>query len=422
MTAEIAILVIAGAIFVVVAVSGRLPGLWLTEPLAAMAVGVVVGVLITEPIDIEHPAVLTFLELTLALVLYADAARIDLGMLRRDYAWPTRMLLIGLPLAMAGGALAGGWLLGAPLGFALLVGVVLAPTDAALAEPVLDSDRLPVRIRQTLNIESGLNDGLALPALFIAIGLIEAGTRSSGSEVVLVIVSQIGIGAVGGALFGVLGAVAIGKGTRHGWMSPRNQKIAAVALALVAFATVQLLGGSGFVATFVAGAVLGARVRPRCEYLYEFARTEGRTLVLIAFFLVGAGPVYNMSQRGVEPEVWATALLGLLVIRPLAIAISLIGQKLMVSTAAFLGWFGPRGLATIVFMLVAFGELGDVRSQLLDVVVLTVTLSAVFHGLTATPLSSWVGRRIDSRGDESLPEMGAGYEHPTRNVTPPTPD
>lgn len=129
-----------------------------------------------------------------------------------------------------------------------------------------------------------------------------------------------------------------------------------------------------------------------------------------------------MVQRGVEPEVWALALLGLFVIRPLAIGASLAGQKLMASTAAFLGWFGPRGLATVVFMLVAFRGLDGVRPQLLDVVVLTVALSAVLHGLTATPLSSWIGRRIESRRHESMPEVGEGYEHPARAITPPIPD
>lgn len=422
MTAETAILVVGGAVFAIVAVSGRLPNVWLTEPLVAMMIGVVIGALIIEPIDIEHPVVLTFLELTLALVLYGDAARIDVGRLRRDYTWPTRMLLVGLPLAMLGGAFAAGWLLGVPFSVALLVGVILAPTDAALAEPVLDAEKLPVRIRQTLNIESGLNDGLALPALLIAVGLVGAGSGGEGASAVGLVLRQVGLGAAGGVLFGLGGALVIGNGTRNGWMSPRHQKIAAVALALIAFASVQIAGGSGFVGTFVAGAVLGARVRPRCEYLYEFARTEGRALVLIAFLLLGAGPLNAMLQSGVEPEVWLLALLALFVIRPVAIAISLIGESLMLSTAGFLGWFGPRGLATIVFMLVAFEELDGIPVRLLDLVVLTVALSAVLHGVSATPVAGWLARKVESQGDHSMPEMGEGYEHPTRSLSPPSPD
>jgi NhaP-type Na+/H+ or K+/H+ antiporter len=422
MTFEVAIIVIAGAVFAVVAVSGRLYRAWLTEPLVAMVFGILLATFFEGPIDLEGEVSLTFLELTLALVLFADAARIDPAKLRREYAWPTRMLLIGMPLAIAGGAVAGALILGSGLGMALLVGVVLSPTDAALAEPVLETEALPIRIRQTLNIESGLNDGLALPALLVAVGIIQAEIGTNGGGAVAVVVRQVGLGLGGGVVFGYLGALVIGRGTRHGWMSPLHQKIAAVALALLAFASVQLVGGSGFVATFVAGAVLGARVRPRMDYLYEFAHTEGRTLVLIAFVLIGAGPVRDIAEAGVEPQVWALALLSVFAIRPLAIVISLIGQKLMLSTAAFLGWFGPRGLATIVFMLVAFDELGDMPRDLFEVAVLTVALSVVLHGVSATPLSNWLTTRLARHEDESMPEMGEAFEHPTRAVTPPSPD
>lgn len=422
MSTETAILVIAGSVLLVVSLSGRLPRVWLTEPLAAITVGALIGTFLIDPINLEHPTVLTFLELTLALVLYGDAARIDLAELRKNYAWPSRMLLIGLPLAMAGGALAAGLLLAAPVGLALLIGVILAPTDAALAEPVLESRSLPGRVRQTLNIESGLNDGLALPALFLAIGVIEVESLAMGSgEAAAIFVRQVGIGLGGGLLFGLVGAALIGRATEHDWMSPLHQKIAAVALALVAFSSVQLLGGSGFVATFVAGAVLGARVRPKCDYLYEFAEAEGRTLVLVAFLLVGAGPILELLRTGADPEVWALSLLALLVIRPIAILISLIGEKLMLSTSAFLGWFGPRGLATLVFMLVALEELNEQSEQVFQIVVLTVALSALLHGLSATPLSAWLGQRIESMGDAEMPEMGEAFEHPTKTVSRPSP-
>ncbi|MCZ6736665.1 MAG: cation:proton antiporter, partial [Actinobacteria bacterium] len=172
--AETIILVLSATVFAIVAVSGRLARLSITEPLMAVGIGILITFLVVDPVDIRSPAALTFLELTLALVLFTDAARIDVGRIRRQYRWPARMLLIGLPLAMILGALVAGWILAIPFGAALLLGVILAPTDAALAEPVLESEVLPVRIRQTLNIESGLNDGLALPVLFIAIGLIES--------------------------------------------------------------------------------------------------------------------------------------------------------------------------------------------------------------------------------------------------------
>lgn len=412
--AETIILVLSAAVFAIVAVSGRLARLSITEPLMAVGIGILITFLVVDPIDIRSPAALTFLELTLALVLFTDAARIDVGRIRRQYRWPARMLLIGLPLAMVLGAVVAGWILAIPLGAALLLGVILAPTDAALAEPVLESEVLPVRIRQTLNIESGLNDGLALPVLFIAIGLIESEAGRSVSSSVLLVVSLVGIGVAGGALLGSAGAWVISRATEHGWMDELHQKIAAVALALGTFAAVEALGGSGFVAAFVAGAVLGARVRPKCEYLYDFADTEGRALVLIAFVFLGAGPIYQLIREGVPWQAWVVSLVALFVVRPLAIGVSLIGEKLLPSTVLFFGWFGPRGLATAVFLLVAFEELTDISPLVADITFLTVALSVLLHGVSAMPASQWLAGRIEMRDRREMPEMGEAFNHPTR--------
>ena len=380
----------------------------------AVGIGILITFLVVDPIDIRSPAALTFLELTLALVLFTDAARIDVGRIRRQYRWPARMLLIGLPLAMVLGAVVAGWILAIPFGAALLLGVILAPTDAALAEPVLESEVLPVRVRQTLNIESGLNDGLALPVLFIAIGLIESEAGRSVSSSVLLVVSLVGIGVAGGALLGLAGAWVISRATEHGWMDELHQKIAAVALALGTFAAVEALGGSGFVAAFVAGAVLGARVRPKCEYLYDFADTEGRALVLIAFVFLGAGPIYQLIREGVPWQAWVVSLVALFVVRPLAIAVSLIGEKLLLSTVLFFGWFGPRGLATAVFLLVAFEEMTDISPLVADITFLTVALSVLLHGVSAMPASQWLAGRIEMRDRREMPEMGEAFNHPTR--------
>ena len=412
--AETIILVLSATVFAIVAVSGRLARLSITEPLMAVGIGILITFLVVDPIDIRSPAALTFLELTLALVLFTDAARIDVGRIRRQYRWPARMLLIGLPLAMVLGAVVAGWILAIPLGAALLLGVILAPTDAALAEPVLESEVLPVRIRQTLNIESGLNDGLALPVLFIAIGLIESEAGRSVSSSVLLVVSLVGIGVAGGALLGSAGAWVISRATEHGWMDELHQKIAAVALALGTFAAVEVLGGSGFVAAFVAGAVLGARVRPKCEYLYDFADTEGRALVLIAFVFLGAGPIYQLIREGVPWQAWVVSLVALFVVRPLAIGVSLIGEKLLPSTVLFFGWFGPRGLATAVFLLVAFEELTDISPLVADITFLTVALSVLLHGVSAMPASQWLAGRIEMRDRREMPEMGEAFNHPTR--------
>lgn len=412
--AETIILVLSAAVFAIVAVSGGLSRFSITEPLMAVGIGILIALLISDQINIRSPAALTFLELTLALVLFTDAARIDVGHIRRQYRWPARMLLIGLPLAMILGAVVAGWILAIPFGAALLLGVILAPTDAALAEPVLESEVLPVRIRQTLNIESGLNDGLALPVLFIAIGLIESEAGRSVSSSVLLVVRLVGIGVAGGALLGLAGAWVISRATEHGWMDELHQKIAAVALALGTFAAVEVLGGSGFVAAFVAGAVLGARVRPKGQYLYDFADTEGRALVLIAFVFLGAGPIYQLIRGGVPWQAWVVSLVALFVVRPLAIGVSLIGEKLLPSTVLFFGWFGPRGLATAVFLLVVFEEMVDISPLVADITFLTLALSVLLHGVSAMPASQWLAGRLEMRDRREMPEMGEAFKHPTR--------
>ena len=412
---ELVALVAAGAILIVTVVSGRLSRIWFTEPLMAALLGVVLGQLLSTPIDISDRAVLTFLELALALVLFSDASRISVRELKADYSWPTRMLGIGLPLAIAFGTAAAMWLLGLPFGFALLLGVVLAPTDAALAGPVLSNHSVPSRIRQSLNVESGLNDGLAVPALLIATGLIEADQgMSTQSEAVTIVLSQLGIGIVGGLAVGFFGAWVILRGTAAGWMDPLHQKIAAMSLAIAGYGAVQLLGGSGFVAAFIAGAIVSHQFENRAEYLYDFAEAEGHIMVTLAFLFVGAGPITELISEGVSWQAVVMALIALLVVRPIAIGLSLVGQKLMSSTVVFLGWFGPRGLATVVFFLVATEELPVVPDVVRETVILTVALSILLHGLSAVPASQWLANRFEGMDDEDMPEMGESFEHPMR--------
>ena len=415
MSPEGVILAGAAAVLGVTAISGVLERLWLTEPMVITAVGLLVAwVALDDPIDLASPTSLLFLELTLALVLFSDASRIDVSQLKQGFRWPLRMLLIGLPLAILFGTAAALIALGVPLALAFLIGVVFAPTDAALAEPVLETESLPLRVRQALNIEAGVNDGLAVPALIIALGFLESG-ESSGSEAALVTVTQIGVGALGGLALGWIGAKVIGSGAERGWMNPLHQKIAAVALALGGFAGIQLLGGSGFVGVFVAGAVMSHLVRPRCDYLYHFADAEGHSLVLVAFFLIGAGPVYNMVRTGIGWRELLMAFLALFVARPLAIRISLLGQGLRWETSTFLGWFGPRGLATVVFLLIAYEEMAMIDEFVRNTAILTVVLSMILHGASAAPMSKWLSARLSTM-DEDSPEMGDVFEFPMRRA------
>lgn len=411
MTAEAIIVIGAAALFTVASVSGRLARTWITEPMLAMVLGMAAGWFLIDSMSLESPINLTILELTLALILFTDASRIDVSRLRHGYSWSLRMLLVGLPLAVIMATALSGPYLGLSLGLAMLLGVVLAPTDAALAEPVLVSKSVPDRVRQALNVESGLNDGLAVPLLLIAIGLIDAETRGGPGRGVVLVVTQLGIGIIGGVALGWVGARLIGKGTEAGWMDPLHQKMAAVALAVGGFAAVQLLGGSGFVATFIAGGVMSHLIRPRCDYIYDFAEAEGHSLVLLAFFVIGAGSAVDVIREGVPIEALVMALASIFVVRPLAIWLSLLGQDMNKRTKVFLGWFGPRGLATVVFLLVAVEELGTVDPLVQDTITVVVLLSIVLHGVTAVPMSRWLG---GMRMSDDMPEMAEVYDHPTR--------
>lgn len=410
MSPEAIVLLGAGALLLVTVVSGLLDRVWLTEPLVVTLLGLTAGVFIAGEVSVESPLILTIFELTLALVLFSDASRIDIARLRQGYNWPLLMLVLGMPIVIVLGTVFTGFFLGLPLGAALLLGVILAPTDAALAEPVLVSESVPPRVRQTLNVESGLNDGLAVPALLIAIGVVEAGSARASAAIGLVL-TQLGIGIIGGVVIGWLGSVLFRKGIESGWINPLHQRIAAVALAIAGFSAVQLLGGSGFVATFIAGALVSELARPHAKHLYQFAETEGHSLVLVAFFIFGVGPGAELLERGVPLEAAVVALVSLVVLRPAAIALSLLRQRLSGRTVLCLGWFGPRGLATVVFMLVAMEELGMADPLIRDTVTTTVLLSILAHGLTAKPMARWLARMPMT---EEMPEMGEAYPHPTR--------
>jgi len=408
---EAIVLLGAGAILLVTAVSGSLERVWLTEPLLATFIGLAVGVFVVGGVDMESPLILTILEVTLALILFSDASRIDVTRLRKGYNWPLMMLVVGTPIMIVLGAGLAGLYLELPFGLALLLGVILAPTDAALAEPVLESESVPARMRQTLNIESGLNDGLAVPALLIAVGIIEAETGGGVGDGLVLVISQLGVGIVGGIVVGWLGALFLGRGIEAGWINPLHQRISAVALALVGYSAIQLLGGSGFVGVFIAGGLMSHLIRPQASRLYQFAETEGHSLVLVAFFIFGVGPGARVLERGVPVESLVVAVVSLVVLRPVAIALSLLGQRLNRRTVAFLGWFGPRGLATIVFALVATEELGAIDPLIEDTVTVTVMLSILLHGLTAVPMSRWLARMPMG---EDMPEMGEAFPHPMR--------
>ena len=400
-------------------VSARLRTSVITPPMVFVTFGLIVSqpTLGLVKLDADNEVIRVLAELTLILVLFTDAARINLGALRRDYHLPLRLLGIGLPLTIIFGAfLATALFSSLTLWEAAVVAAILAPTDAALGQAVVNSPRVPVRIRQALNVESGLNDGLALPIVLILLaraGMVgEAGTSVfwvtfTAKQLIFGPLIGVGVGYVGGYL--------VDLGSRTKWMNHTFQQLAALSLSLLAFTLAELVGGNGFIAAFSAGLTIGNASRAICGCLYEFAETEGQLFSLLVFMIFGGVVVWPMLAQ----LNWALLLYGVLslaLVRVVAVALSLLGAGLQRETFLILGWFGPRGLASIVFGLLALERVTiSGRDEIFTIVIATVLISIFAHGLTAVPGARWYARRADLMKDEpDMAELVPVTEMPVR--------
>src|SRR3954447_625812 len=338
---------------------------------------------------LESEQVKLLAEITLTLVLFADASRISLRALRREFAVPLRLLGIGLPLTILAGALVGVTVVpGVTFSEALVLAIVLACTDAALGQAVVSDERIPSRIRQGLNVESGLNDGLCVPLFFIAIAIAETDSgEASGHSAAKLVFEQIGYGLVGGVAAGVLGALALTFAVRQRLIEPHWMQILSVASALLAAGVASALGGSIFIAAFTGGFLFGTLrrdTRDDVTYLVD----EGGELFNAVTFIVFGAVVLGPALDEVTWQLVLYAVLSLTVVRMLPVAIALLGTGARRPTLAFLGWFGPRGLASIVFAVILVEEGGlPHEGTLFTTIALTIGFSVLAHGLTAAPLS-----------------------------------
>jgi NhaP-type Na+/H+ or K+/H+ antiporter len=395
----------------------RLDRLSISGPLVLVAVGALLGPAgigaLTAPATSEPFRVLA--ELTLALLLFSDASTIGLRE-AGGIAWlPGRLLAIGLPLTIVGGALVG-WLLFPALGigFALVLGSILAPTDAGLSLPVLLDRAIPVRIRRAINIESGLNDGIAAPfvtlSLAIAVAEESVGNQNwlieSGKEIAVAIVVATVVGGLGGRF--------ASEARGRGWASQASESLAIVALAIFAYAGATAVGGNGFVAAFGAG-IAFRTVTASSEPSVEFAESIGLAASYVVWLIFGVALVGPAILAGFDAALIGYAILSLTIVRMVPVAISLVGARLRPDTIALIGWFGPRGLASVVFLFVALDELGPAHpatEALVRAVTWTVLFSVLLHGSSARPIGAWYGRRIAraaagewERGDADEPRI-----------------
>lgn len=364
---------------------------------------VVAGFVLANPgwgpiaLDVDSPSVHRLAELTLAMLLFADASRVNLGLLRHDVGVPVRLLGIGLPLSIGLGTVLAFWIFDeSSWALALFVGAALAPTDAALSAQVVNDERIPGRVRGVLNVESGLNDGIATPVVVFSLAVVatQLGVDPHGDAPEVRALLELATGLVVGAAIGAATAALVAAGTAGQWIAPGGRRLATLAAALASFTVALVLDGNGFIAAFVAGAAFGAVLprrlgRAEKEEVVVLPELLGELAGLAVWFLFGAA----LLPVALEHVSWATlvyATLSLTVVRMLPVALASLGSDLDLSTVLFVGWFGPRGLASVVFALLAVEELGEtpVVGAAIAVVALTVALSVVLHGATARPFGA----------------------------------
>jgi sodium/hydrogen antiporter len=388
---------LAAFLLIYSAVAGRIERSLISGPIVFTAVGFALGPdgLGVLRLNISGEGLRILAELTLAMVLFTDAANADFAIVKRNLGLPERLLLIGLPLTIVLGFLVAAVVFPrlATLEIALLA-AMLAPTDAALGKPVVTNPTVPAVMRESLNLESGLNDGICVPIVVLLLGL-AVGTQIEGGtmvHVVRVVIEAIGIGAVVGLALTWSATRLLHFAQRRGWISEHWVEIPIVALAAACFAAAQAAGGSGFIACFVGGLLLSGLRERHKEELLRGAEHMGEALALLTWVVFGGIVVARMIDRVTWPAL-LYAVLSLTVIRMLPVFLCLIGTRTSTADKLLIGWFGPRGLATIVFAVLVLDEKLPGNDTILLATGWTVLLSVIAHGVTANPLVKTIARR-----------------------------
>jgi sodium/hydrogen antiporter len=364
----------------------------ITAPMVFVIVGLVASFFVSDEIrsNVQAPWVKVVAELTLILVLFVDSSTLDFRRVYIERSLPIRLLLIGLPITMVLGILfaipmfpdQNVWLLA-------MMALILSPTDAALGLAVVTSEQVPPRIRQTINVESGLNDGIALPPILVCLAVLsgEAQADAGASYWALFTVKQFVFGPIIGGLVGWAGGTIVEKAAREGWMNETFQRLASLSIAILAYAFAEMVHGNGFIAAYFAGMLLGTRTRIFRERIHGFGEAASQVLILIIFLLLG------MILLPLSFPYWDWmslfyAILSLTVIRMIPVALCLWNSDLDKKTIWFIAWFGPRGIASILYLLMAVIAIGaEGHRRILSVITLTVLLSIFLHGISAVPYS-----------------------------------
>ena len=387
------------AVFILIysSVAGAVEKTWISGAIIFTAFGLLIGPVGMDLISFkaDREAIRALAELTLALVLFTDAAGADLGVLRKTERLPIRLLLVGLPLTIVLGFGVAALLFQKLSLFEMaLLATMLAPTDAALGKAVVTNETVPNPVRQGLNVESGLNDGICVPILFVFLALAaeQAGEGGPWQLAMKLVAEEIGIGLAVGLVLTALASSLLKIAWRRKWLTEIWIQIPVVALAVACFAAAQFIGGSGFIAAFSGGLLFGAIAKQYREDFLRAAEGSGDVMALITWVIFGAAVV----GQALDNFSWAIllyAILSLTLIRMLPVFLSLTGLKTNTEGKLFIGWFGPRGLASIVFAVIVMNANLPNGGVLAMTVVCTVLLSIILHGLSANPWAGGYGER-----------------------------
>ena len=393
--------IFASVLFPYSLVSRRLERTVLTAPIVFTVAGMLLYRVTPAVMQagVNSQVFLRLAEVGLVLLLFTDASRTNLKVLRSIETLPARLLSAGLLLTILLGAVAARLVFPhLSLWEAGILGAILAPTDAGLGQVIVSSPRVPMRIRQALNVEAGLNDGLSVPFLLFFMAIAAAKTEGGLMSLMQFIVEQLGVGVLIGAGIGLLGGWLLGLARRREWITQSFLPIGVVALPVLCLAASEMADASMFIASFVAGLTVQIGFKEAGKHSVEFAEEWGQLFNLSVFFLFGMIVVRNWPQFG--PSAWLYAVISLTVVRMLPVAVALVGTHLSPASMIFMGWFGPRGLASIVLGLVYLEQEMNLpgESTIRVVVMVTVLLSIFAHGLSAIPGINLYVRKITALG------------------------
>lgn len=393
-------------IFLFTLISKRIEKTIFTAPMIFTLAGM--GVFLLLPLltwrEIHNETILVVAELTLALLLFTDATHMHLRKLLKENILPRRLLGVGMPLTILAGTIASALIFkGFSIWEAALIAVILAPTDASLGQVVVKSSLVPERIRQALNVEAGLNDGLSMPFFALFIGLAAAVESFAPGDWLLYTVEQIAFGLLTGILVGWLGGWLLGEASKRGWVDDSLGQLGLLALALICYGGASLIGGNGFIAAFVGGLMIKRGFEDAHFHAADFSEAWGQLLNYFVFFTFGMIVAPLIPQF--ESIMLIFALLSLTIIRMLPVVIAMYGTGLNRASVLFLGWFGPRGLASIVLGLIFLEREVQLTSEstIVGAVAATVLFSLFAHGVSALPGIKWYAHQVEKL-DESAPE------------------